>query len=56
MAQWLKSLTFVQRVPSFLVEPPNKFPLLLTPLLHLTCGAGAVDNKDLTVSSDKGNV
>ncbi len=24
-------------------------------LLHLTCGAGAVDDKDFTVSSDQGN-
>ncbi len=28
---------------------------LFTPLLHLTCGAGPVAYKDLTVSSDQGN-
>ncbi len=33
----------------------NFFPSLLAPLLHLTCGAGAVDGKDLVVSSDQGN-
>ncbi len=33
----------------------NLFPLLLTPLLHLTCGADASDDKDLTVSSDQAN-
>ncbi len=26
------------------------------PLLHLTCGAGAMDDKDLAVSSHHGNV
>ncbi len=36
----------------FPVEPQNLFPLLLAPFLHLTCGAGAVVGKDLTVSSD----
>ena len=39
----------------FPVLPEHLFPLLLAPLLHLTCGAGAVDDKDLAVSSDQGN-
>ena len=34
----------------FPVEPKKLFPSL-----HLTCGAGAVDNKDLADSSDQGN-
>ena len=34
-----------------LVEPKNLFPALRSLLLHLTCGAGAVDHKDLAVSS-----
>ena len=38
----------------FTVELTNLFPLLLAPLLHLTCG-GAVDDKDLTVSFNQGN-
>ncbi len=29
--------------------------LLLAPLLQLTCEAGAVDDKDLAVSSNQGN-
>ena len=36
-------------------EPQNLLSSLLTQLLHLTCGAGAVDEKDLTVSSNQGN-
>ena len=31
------------------------FPPLLTLLLHLTCGASAVDDKDITASSNQGN-
>ncbi len=37
----------------FPVEQKKMFPSLLTPLLHLTCGAGAAENKDLVVSSEK---
>ena len=52
----LRSLTLVQRVPfQFTVEPKNMFPSLLAPLLQLTRGAVAVDDKDLAVSSDQGN-
>ncbi len=43
----------IAKGPQF--KPKNLFPLLLSQLLHLTCGARAVDNKDLTVSSDQGN-
>ena len=39
----------------FLVEPNNLFLLLLALLLHLTCGAGAVIDKDLAVSFNEGN-
>ena len=39
----------------FKVELINLFPSLLAPLLHLTCRAGAVEDKDLAVSSDQGN-
>ena len=35
------------------VEPKELFPSLLAPLLHLTCESGAVDDKDLAVSSDQ---
>ena len=34
-----------------LIKPKNLFPSLLAPLLHLTCGAGVVDDKDLAFSS-----
>ena len=44
------------RFNSCMVEPKNLFPSLFAPLLHLTMhGAGAVDDKDLAVSSSKGN-
>ncbi len=49
MVQWLRYLTLEWRVPGSI--PGSS----LTPLLHLTCGAGVVDDKDLTVSSDQGN-
>ena len=39
----------------FPVEPKNLFPSLLAPLLYLTSGAGAVDDKDLPISSNQGN-
>ena len=40
----------------FPVEPKNLFePSLLTPLLHLTYGTGAMNDKDLAVSSDHAN-
>ncbi len=39
----------------FPVESQNLFPSLLTPLQHLTCWEGALDGRDLTVSSDQGN-
>ena len=50
------SKILVQRVlVEFLVKPKIVFiPSLLTPLMHLTCGAGAVDDKDFTVSSNQG--
>ena len=38
-----------------LVEPQRMFSSLLAPLLHLTYEAGAVDDKDLAVSSNQGN-
>ena len=39
----------------FPVEPKNLFPSLLAQLLHLICGAGAVDDKRPAVSSNQGN-
>ncbi len=57
MVQWLRSLTLMRRIPGSIPgsEPKNMFPSLVATLLLLTCGAGAVDNKDLAVSSDQGN-
>ncbi len=47
----------MQRVPgSILGRGQNLFPLLLTYLLHVTWGASEVDNKDLIVGSNQGNV
>ena len=41
-------LTLVQRSPiQIMVEPKTLIPSLLTPLLHLICGAGAMDDIDL---------
>ena len=45
-----RSLTLVQRVPHSI---PGRVP---PPPAHLTCGTGAVDYKDFTVSSDQGNI
>ncbi len=39
----------------FLVEPKNLFQSLLASLLHLTCEAGAADEKDLAVNYDQVN-
>ena len=58
MAQWLRSLTLVQRSPGSTFGRTQKlFPSLLDPFPHLTCGTGAVDDKfkDLGVRSDQGN-
>ena len=55
LAWWLRSLTLVQRVPGSIPgRAQNLFPPLLALFLHLTCGPGAVDDKDLTVSSNQG--
>ena len=52
----IRTLTLVPKVPgSIPCRAQHVFPLLLAPLLHLTCGAGAVDDKDLAVSSDQRN-
>ncbi len=54
-AHWLSSLTLVTLVQ---LQEASKiqYTSLLGPLLHLTCEAGAVNDKDLTVSSNHGNV
>ncbi len=56
LAQWLRSLILVQMVAGSIPSWANRRLLLLAPLLHLTCGVGAVEDKDLTVSSDHGSV
>ncbi len=58
VAQWLNTLIiWCKDYPvQFPVEAKRLFPSLLAPLLHLTCGAGAVDDKDLTVSSNQDKV
>ena len=38
-----------------MVQPKIEFTLVLSPLLHLTCGIGKVDDKDLAVSSNHCN-
>ena len=52
----VRPLTLVQRVPGSIPGRAQKlFPSLLAPLLHLTCGTGAVDDKDLAVICDHDN-
>ncbi len=51
MTQWVRSLWCKGSVVQFLVEPKYLFPSLLAPLLHQTCGAGAVYDKDLVANS-----
>ncbi len=48
---------YQQRVPGSSISGRAKhlFPLLLAPLLHLTCLGGALDDKDLAVSFNHGN-
>ena len=41
--------------PGLTPSRAHLFLSLLTPLMYLTSGAGAVDDKDLTISSDQGN-
>ncbi len=55
MAQCLRSLTLRVMGSIHGITPTNLFTLLLAPLLQLTRGAGAVDDKDLTVSFNQGN-
>ena len=46
----------MRRVPGSIPGRAQKFvSSLLAPLLYPACGAGAVDDKDLTVSTDQGN-
>ncbi len=55
VAQGLRSLTLVQRVPGSIRGRAQKFvPISAYSILHLTCVAGAVEDKDLAVSSDQG--
>ncbi len=52
----VKVFDSVARGPIFLVQPKYMFLSLLTSLLHLTSGSDTVDDKDLAVRSDQGNV